>query len=122
MLLSVKTQLTSDNKFFTSIISNGLFSKSEVLILSELKIGYKDWIIGGLSCDVDADVEEDVDVDVDADSEELEGNVLQKAGTDTLSFTDQFLVSKKSADIDFGRHDTIDASLLSEEEYDDRIA
>ena len=67
MLLSVKTQLTSDNKFFKQITSDCLFSKSKVLILSEFKIGYKDLRIGGLSCDVDVDVEEDVDVDVDVD-------------------------------------------------------
>ena len=50
----------------------------EVLILSEFKIGYKDWRIGGLSCDVDVDV----------DFEELEGRFLQIVGRDTLSFTD----------------------------------
>ena len=45
-------------------------SKSEVLILSWSKIGYKDGRIGGLSCDIDVFV--DVNVDVDIDFEQLE--------------------------------------------------
>ena len=52
-----------------------------------------------MSCDVDIDVEEDADVDVDF--EELEGNYLQIAGKDTLSFTDQFIVSFVLAESDF---------------------
>ena len=54
-----------------------LIFKSEVLILSECKVGYKDLRIGGLSFDVDVDVEEDVDVHVDIDFEMIEG-VLYK--------------------------------------------
>ena len=50
MLLSIKTQLTSDNNFFKYITSKWLTSKLEVLILSLSKIGYKDGRIGGLSC------------------------------------------------------------------------
>ena len=65
MVLSIKTPLTSDNKFCKYITSNCLFSKSEVLILSEFEIGYKDWKIGILLCVVD--------VYVDVDFEELEG-------------------------------------------------
>ena len=76
MLLSIKTQLTSDNKFFKYITSKFLFSKSEVLILSLSKIGYKDGRIGGLSCDVDADFEQ------------LDGECLHIAGSDTGSFSD----------------------------------
>ena len=52
MLLSVKTQLTSNKKFFKYITSKCLSPKSEVLILSDFKIGYKDGRIGGLSCTV----------------------------------------------------------------------
>ena len=63
MLLSVKTQLTSDNKFFKYITSKCLSSKLEVLILSLSKMGYKDGRICGLSCGVDIDVDVDVDVD-----------------------------------------------------------
>ena len=98
MLLSVKTQLTSDNKFFIYIISKGLTSKLEALILSLSNIGYKDGSIDGLSCDVDED--EDVDVDTDVDFEQLEEVFLQIAGTDTRSFSDQFIVSKISVDIE----------------------
>ena len=98
MLLSVKTQLTSDNKFFKYITSKCLTSKLEVLILSLPNIGYKDGSIGGLSCDVDVD--EDVDVDADVDFEQLEEVFLQIAGTDTRSFSDQFIVSKISVDIE----------------------
>ena len=76
--MSVKTQLTSDNKFLKKITSKCLFSKSEILISSESKIGYKVWRIGGLSCDVDVDV----------DFEQLEGSFLQITKVDTRSFSD----------------------------------
>ena len=81
MLLSVKTQLTSDNKFFKYITSKCLFSKSDVLILSDSKIGYKDWRIGWLSCNVD------VDEDVDVDFEKLDGIYLQIVGIDARLFS-----------------------------------
>ena len=55
-----------------------MLSKSELLILSDFKIGYKDWRIGGLSCDED--------VDEDAEFEDLDGIFLQIAGKDTRSF------------------------------------
>ena len=48
ILLSFKTQLSSDNKFFKCLISKGLSFKLEVLILWESKMGYLDWRIGGL--------------------------------------------------------------------------
>ena len=76
MLLSVKTQLTSDNKVFNKLTPKCLSSKLEVFILSESKIGYKVWRIGGLSYDIDVDFEQ------------LEGACLQITGTDTQSFTD----------------------------------
>ena len=93
MLLFVNTQLTSDNKFFKYITSEGLISKSEVLILSLSKIGYKDGRIGGLSCDVD------VDVDVVVDFEKLDGICLQLVGIDKHSFSDQLIDSISSVDI-----------------------
>ena len=96
MLLSVKTQLTSDNKFFKYITSKWLSYKSEVLILSLSKIGYKDGRIGGLSCYVDVDV----DVDMNVDFEQLKEIVLQIVGTGTSSFSDQFTISKISVDIE----------------------
>ena len=98
MLLSVKTQLTSDNKFFKQITSKDLSSKSEVLTLILSKIGYKDGRIDGLSCDVDVNV--DVNIDVDVDFEQLEEIFLQIVGTGTRSFSDQFIVSKISVDIE----------------------
>ena len=104
MLLSVKTQLTSDNKFFKYITSKYLSSKSEVLILSLSKIGYKDWRIGGLSCNVDEDEDEDVDVDVDVDKgvdfDKLDGIYLQLSGIDTRPFSDQLIDSIISVDIE----------------------
>ena len=72
MLLSIKTQLSSDNNFIKNITSKGLSSNLEILILSLFKIGYIDWRIGGLSYDVDVDFEE------------LEGTFLRITGTDTL--------------------------------------
>ena len=54
-----------------------------------------------MSCDVDIDVEEEEDADVDVNFEELEGNYLQIAGKDTLSFTDQFIVSFVLAESDY---------------------
>ena len=47
--------------------------------------------------DVDEDIDEDVDIDVDVDFEELEESFLQIAGTDTRSFSDQFIASMKTA-------------------------
>ena len=49
-----------------------------------------------MSCDVD----EDVDVDADVDFEQLEEVFLQIVGTGTHSFSDQFIVSKISVDIE----------------------
>ena len=95
-MLSVKTQLTSDNKFFKYITS--LTSILEVLILSLSNIGYKDGSIGGLSCDVDVD--EDVYVDADVDFEQLEEVFLKVVGTETHSFSDQFIVFKIYVDIE----------------------
>ena len=82
--------------------SNSLLSKWEVFILSLSKIGYKDGRIGGLSCDVDVDIDVGVDVgvDVDVDFEQLEEIFLQIVGTETCSFSDQFIVSKISVDIE----------------------
>ena len=93
--MSVKIQLTSDNKFFRKIISKYLFSKLEVLILSESKIRYKVWKIDRLPCDVDVDV----DIDVGIDFEELVRAFLQINWIDTRSFSDQFIVSIISVDI-----------------------
>ena len=95
MLLYVKRQLTSDNKFFKYISS--LTFKLEVLILSLSNIGKKDGRIGGLSCDVDVDedIDVNVDVDVDVDFEQSEEVFLQIAVTDTISFSNQFIVSSK---------------------------
>ena len=52
-----------------------------------------------LDVDVDVDVDEDVDikVDVDVDFEVLEGSFLQIAGTDTRSFSDQFIASMENS-------------------------
>ena len=66
-------------------------SKSEVLILSWSKIGYKDGRIGELSCDVDEDEDEDLEVDVEF--EKLDGIYLQLSGIDTRSFSDQLIDS-----------------------------
>ena len=66
-------------KKFKYITCKCLFCKSKVLILSEFKIGYKDWRIGRLSCNMGVD--EDIDVDVDFDK--LDGMYLQLAGIDT---------------------------------------
>ena len=87
ILLSVKTQLTSDNKFFKYITP--LTSILEVLTLSLSNIGYKDGSICGLSCDVDVDEDEDVAADVDL--EQLEEVFLKVVGTDTHSFSDKFI-------------------------------
>ena len=46
------------------------------------------------------DVDLDVDVDVDVDFEQSEGVFLQIVGTDTISSSDQFIVSKISVDIE----------------------
>ena len=89
--MSVKTQLTSDKTFFKKITIKCLFSKLEVLILSESKIGYKDWRIGGLSCDVDEDFEQ------------LDGEFSQMTGSDTRSFSEQCIVSKIPVDIEFSK-------------------
>ena len=83
----MKTQLTSDNKFFKYITSKCLSSKSEVLILSLFKIGYKDGRIGGLSCDVDVD------------EDKSDGICLQLAGIYSRSFSDQLIDSISSVDI-----------------------
>jgi len=89
ILLSIQTQLTLDNKLFKKIRSKGLSSNLKVLILSLSKIRYTDWGIGGLSCDVDEDFEQ------------LDGEILQIAGSDTRSFSDQYSVSKFFVDIQF---------------------
>ena len=80
--------MISDNKLFKYITSKCLSSKSEVLILSLFKIGYKDGRIGGLSCDVDEDFEK------------WYGISLQLAGIDTRSFSDQLICSITSVDIE----------------------
>ena len=51
-----------------------------------------------MSCDVDVD--EDVDVAADVDFEQLEEVFLKVVGTETHSFSDQFIVSKISVDME----------------------
>ena len=51
-----------------------------------------------MSCDVDVD--EDVDVVADVDFEQLEEVSLKVVGTETHYFSDQFIVSKISDDIE----------------------
>ena len=55
-----------------------------------------------VDCHVDVDVDVDVDADADADVnfEQLEEVFLQIVGTGTRSFSDQFIVSKISVDIE----------------------
>ena len=89
MLLSIRRQLTLDNKFLKTVTSKGLSSNLEVLSLS--KIGYIYWRMCGLSYDVDVDFEE------------LEGVFLRIAGADTLLFTSQFIVSKTSTEIELSK-------------------
>ena len=78
---------------FKSLISKGLLSKSEVLILIlilwESKIVYIDWRIGGLSGHVDEDFEQ------------FDDDFLQITGSCTLSSSDHYILSKIFVDIDF---------------------
>ena len=109
ILLSVRTQLTSDNKFFKKITSKCLFSILKGSTLSLSKITYIDWRIGGLSCDINEDFEQ------------LDDEFLQIAGIDTRSFSDKCIVLKLILILNSGNNDLIDVSLLLEEEYDDCI-
>ena len=58
LLLSVKTQLVSDKISLKKITLKYFSFKLEVWILSESKMGYVDWRVGGLSSDVDEDFEQ----------------------------------------------------------------
>ena len=52
-------------------------------------MGYIDWRISGLSCNVDEDFEQ------------FDDELLQITRSDTLSSSDQYIVSKISIDIEF---------------------